>query len=1176
MTSITAVNIKVTVFDDANASTKFVSYTLPNTPFYFTLNLQDPNFNITNYSQYQIYWDLGDGTRIVGPSASHYYKCPGEYQVTASVYDNTGNVSLLSTFKDTFTNTVTALNVLPDMVLFEDLTTSEEGIYLLPAGKLSKPLTIKRLNSWQFDQYLPDNQYTINLYASGCRSDFLSPISYYSNKYSHLKNFFSFVEMQETDEDVFNTKLVDRTTTSSVSVFAEKIRINNSWDYTLQLYNYNKAGTVFAGTSGETGTNQTLHFVDQTPSTLDTNSVIFLYASLDTRRFVDRFNIENSLYPSVDFPAYGVFNTRPDVRVIKSVFNPAEVLEITSNGITVEGNSQVIGPLSAQNIFSFNIYPIKWAKTKIPFIVTLKDRDYFTTKCYPPVTAFKFDGSEPTQVGDLSLDLVTYVRNDSYTLTPSYSTVRVTNAMFYKDSSVPQYRGGSYFAGLLEVPTETKTVQLCATLCVLDKPAYNSGFGFGYVSQPGIPSIRRVTKQTIFNNCDYDSVTINFEGIVDSYTVSLCSPIPISVSPIHYNRPLEKDKVWVADADLDRVLVMSISGETLNEFSLSAMPVYNGSVILPNIVNFLGDLNSAAPSYITTDGSGNAWITLYDAVKTIKIDQSLMMVTASAVPNLQNIEFLNSDLYMSLRDTMSGYVGENSLLPTCVDADTTNNIWVSYSHPVSGFMMKYDTVGVLLSAFPITPLHSIQEILIDKLNNIWAVATNLTDKDDELSERNDVVYRWDKDFNLTPGFPIYGFKSVGNITIDLTQSLWLSENSKTITQISTEGIVRRRDFSQNIVTNNYVQQIGAVACDSGGCVWVMDNFEGKMFFIPIETLFTTPVSAIDYATMPEIATYLQDGSQAFYNTIGDWTSIRWTNKYIASINPIKRLVSGSSNLFDIVSGDYIINKKNEDFDMSSQYKSYILQESLFDRSNLWDNFIGRIVGDKDSSPNSLGKKIYERISNFVSNNSDPDVCTLNALKSLFEQNGITFYDFATEYPADLARIMNILSIKQRKLWGSLNNYLENFKNTNGTVGRNLGEEIDISTGHFIVGRPVVAYEKFSERYSLITNTIVPSGEDMISVVVNDRYPLSGINYDWGWNLVTGTREQSGAEIKPYYSFYNYLPNKSNVIYDSVIDFTNPLTTLSYSESSYKDWTKFGGTMERILSYTFYNGLGLFK
>jgi len=243
---------------------------------------------------------------------------------------------------------------------------------------------------------------------------------------------------------------------------------------------------------------------------------------------------------------------------------------------------------------------------------------------------------------------------------------------------------------------------------------------------------------------------------------------------------------------------------------------------------------------------------------------------------------------------------------------------------------------------------------------------------------------------------------------------------------------------------------------------------------------------------------------------------------------------------------------------------------------LWDNFIGRIVGDKDSSPNSLGKKIYERISNFVSNNSDPDVCTLNALKSLFEQNGITFYDFATEYPADLARIMNILSIKQRKLWGSLNNYLENFKNTNGTVGRNLGEEIDISTGHFIVGRPVVAYEKFSERYSLITNTIVPSGEDMISVVVNDRYPLSGINYDWGWNLVTGTREQSGAEIKPYYSFYNYLPNKSNVIYDSVIDFTNPLTTLSYSESSYKDWTKFGGTMERILSYTFYNGLGLFK
>ena len=148
MTSISAVNIKVTVFDNINASSKFVSYTLKNTPFYFNLNLEDPNFNIYNYSQYQIYWDLGDGTKIVGPSASHYYKWPGVYRVTASVYDSFGNVYLLSTFKDTNTNTVTALNVLPDMILFDNLTTNEEGIYLLPAGQLSKPLSIKRVNSW--------------------------------------------------------------------------------------------------------------------------------------------------------------------------------------------------------------------------------------------------------------------------------------------------------------------------------------------------------------------------------------------------------------------------------------------------------------------------------------------------------------------------------------------------------------------------------------------------------------------------------------------------------------------------------------------------------------------------------------------------------------------------------------------------------------------------------------------------------------------------------------------------------------------------------------------------------------------------------------------------------------------------------------------------------------------
>jgi hypothetical protein len=1176
MTSISAVNIKVTVFDNDNANTKFVSYTLKNTPFYFTLNLEDPNFNIYNFSQYQIYWDLGDGTKIVGPSASHYYKWPGAYKITASVYDSQGNVYLLSTFKGTNTNTVTALNVLPDILVFDSLTTNEEGIYLLPAGQLSKSLNIKRVNSWQFDKFVPDSQYTINLYASGSKSNFLSPVSYYTNKYSHLKNFFGFVEIEETNQNVFNTKIVDSTTTSSVSVFAEKVRLGTSWDYTLKLYNYNKPNTVFCGTSGETGITKTLHFIDQTPSSLDVNSVVFLYASLDTKRFIDKLNLENNLYPSVNFPAYGVFNTKPDVKVIKSIFNPADLLEITSSGITVEGNSQVIGLLSAQNIFSFNIYPIKWANTKIPFIVTLKNKDYYTTKCYPPITAFKYDGTAPTELNQISLDLVTFVRDERYTTTPAYSTVKVIDAKFYNDTSVPTYRGGSYFAGLLEVPKETKTVQLCATLCILDNPAYNSGFGFGYVCQPGLNNITRVIKQTIYNNCDYDSVSINFRGLIDTYTVSLSSPLPITVSPVHYTRPREKDKVWIADADLDRILVMGVSGDTYNVFNLSAMPTYNSSIQLPVITNLLGNLDSAAPSYLTTDSKGNAWVTLYDAVKTIKIDQSLMMMTASAVPDLQNVEYLDSNLYMSLRSKLSGFVGENSLLPTCVDTDTLDNIWISYSHPVSGFMIKYNSEGILLSAFPVTPMHSIQEILIDKTNNIWAVAANLTDKDNELSQRNDVVYKWDKNFNLVEGFPLYGFKSVGNITIDLTQSLWMNEDVKTITKISPTGAITRKNFSQNLITSNYIQHIGAISCDSGGCIWVLDNFEGKIYFLPLTTLFDTPVSAFDYVEIPNIGKILDDGSQALYSTIGDWNSIRWTNKYVTSINPVKRLIYGSSNLFDIVSGNYTINKINENFDMASQYKSYILQESLFDKNNLWDNFVGKIVGDKDSGPDSIGKKIYERIANFVSNNSDPDACTLNALKSLFEQSGITFYDFATEYPAELGRVMDLLSIKHKKLWGSLNMYLENFKNLNGSIGRNLGDEIDIEHGHFIVGEPVVAYEKFSEQFSLITNTIVPSGSDLIPVVLNDRYPLSGVNYRWGWNLVTGNISQSGIDIRPYYTFYRFKPNKSNVVYDSVIDFTNPLTTLSYSESSYKDWTKFGGSMERILSYSFYKGLGLLK
>jgi hypothetical protein len=96
------------------------------------------------------------------------------------------------------------------------------------------------------------------------------------------------------------------------------------------------------------------------------------------------------------------------------------------------------------------------------------------------------------------------------------------------------------------------------------------------------------------------------------------------------------------------------------------------------------------------------------------------------------------------------------------------------------------------------------------------------------------------------------------------------------------------------------------------------------------------------------------------------------------------------------SGGDLVEKLGKNFDQAATFKSYILQESLFDKHELLDNFLGQIVGDYQSEPETLGKTIYEKIANFISNTSDPETCNVSALRSLFQQYGLDFNYFVSK------------------------------------------------------------------------------------------------------------------------------------------------------------------------------------
>jgi hypothetical protein len=273
-------------------------------------------------------------------------------------------------------------------------------------------------------------------------------------------------------------------------------------------------------------------------------------------------------------------------------------------------------------------------------------------------------------------------------------------------------------------------------------------------------------------------------------------------------------------------------------------------------------------------------------------------------------------------------------------------------------------------------------------------------------------------------------------------------------------------------------------------------------------------------------------------------------------------LSGESSSFNIYPKNYIkLEKVGEDFDMTETLKGLRFQETLLDKNILFDEFLRSIFGDIDSSPESLGKKIHEKISNFFTNHYDIDRCEIPALVSLFDMVGMDKNIFESsffKYPEGVKRMVNLASIKNNKLFGETNKFSENL-NPRNTIsktefGKNLGNQINTDTYVISAGIPIVALEKFSNRYTLL-NTYQPLSANMLfqlydhlgnqvfdhlgneilllNPISNSYYMLSSYNTDWGWNLVL-PNNFTYQDFPKYYEFYEYVPTEEgNVIGNTV-------------------------------------------
>lgn len=310
-------------------------------------------------------------------------------------------------------------------------------------------------------------------------------------------------------------------------------------------------------------------------------------------------------------------------------------------------------------------------------------------------------------------------------------------------------------------------------------------------------------------------------------------------------------------------------------------------------------------------------------------------------------------------------------------------------------------------------------------------------------------------------------------------------------------------------------------------------------------------------------------------------------KIKAKVNSNGVPLNGESNTFNIIAKNESkeFRKINEDNNQKENFLSYLYQPNLRDNPKFFTDIVGQIVGDSND-PNTLGVKVYEKISNFLLNSNDVEYANIDNLISNLKLIDSNVNVFSERYPASLKRIVDFFSVNRSKLKPIKNKFNQNFDQKgrpSSGFGKNLGSEISISDT--LSGgenyKPIVAYEKFSERYYIL-NTDPTSSYDFRYLGTNRTFEISSYNTNWGWGLslpqgignYTYTLDQSGnnlilengfrilaeeggistEQITEYYTFYEYIPTVDNsnifAFYDDVNKNSNmDIKTLSGIDNS---------------------------
>jgi hypothetical protein len=1087
------------------------NFTISKTSGYVNVTIFSFNTNSLQQFNYVKYlWDFGDSSRSRLSNPTHSYNNSGYYTVTLNAYKANGSF-------DVYQDTVEVKLLLNESIYFDILPPPTY------AGHYNKyPFKINITSS-------STNEHYIDLYAANSKS--YAPQEP-TNKWSFLRPEWKFVDL--------NGNVINKIKTTDTI-----IKVNNNG-------RLDRSGMV----AGVTGTAE-FYFIDDIYNTdlayfnKPYTTIIATLQTLTIKSFQDKKNQT----PEIESFSNSLVQTAMPHLFL---YREPDYLKITENGAVEHRNP-------------------KWTNTQIPIIITPSNKqleyhydlyDGNGIKPYNPDFYFLKNLPDDSTSSIINIDVGSDQLSSSFYPTPINFK--------YKDDT--GYIVSGYYKGNFTIQTSSLNALLTSN-AFLSLNFYNYDNYLFWLSNQMAGTLH-IGQYNEYNNTNKLLLSKNnfqepaFISTIETPIKKVANFTTQSVDITGFNglkciSALQNPyyQAWGVDSELN----------SLYRFSS------RGSVLCLIDIDKLLNKKYTTPYYSAIDGDRNIWVTLYNTTSTLKFNSVGKLLFGVSPINEKTLDLNNSsDLYKWIYDSqyypLTSTQIENFITPTCVDTDIYNNAWITYSNPFSSFLVKVSSTGNLINTISLSISSCPNEIVCDKDENIWLSLSN------NIYGISHFLQKRDTNGKILSCFG--PFNKINNLTIDYDQNLWFTHSYSYIGSIKTDGTLvsyavpltgiysKIPDSISNdgkLLLNVEEPALNGIAYDGNDNILVVNSLANKIEMFSIknqkfENFFNVnpkgfniyPAQKDELITIDKykaISNYSAKTEIEYHpwlksiNMMGDWTGCKWINKYKNnSAYTISKTLTGESRIIDFYDKNpYEIFKINEDYDFTENLKSLAFTPSLRESVTLFDDFLKNIYGLENHY--DLGVTAYEKVSNFLKNNSDIDVCGIKALYDIAESVDQNSDDYRINYPIAIKRLMDLTSINKSKLWGALlnDNYFVDLKN--------VGIKLDTSTYYVTAGIPVLLHSKSLRKYKYIKTGLIDNEKNYSLNTLSEFLKIT---------------DEFNSNFYNYYSFVQTTP--TNQI-EGVIDWNNINTTLQYNMSSLNSWLMSEGIVETSFNYELYKGLG---